>query len=535
MLDGIRACPICGVATRESVLAEARWIDAATESRLRERSPEWRRHDGACPACVQQALLALLVQKGEGVLGRVIQDVWPLDADAAFGALPTPLRMRADPRFTGLGVTVAVVDAGFYPHDDLIKPRNRIRAWVNAATDALETRAFAPNERPFWPGSAAGTPAQWHGLMTSAALAGNGWKSHGLYRGLASEAELVLVQVRGDDGRIGSTRVARALRWVRANAARFGIHVVSVSLGASLDSPEGIDEVDAAVADLLAHNVCVVVASGNDGERSLTPPATAPDAITVGGLDDRNLFDPGARAVWHSNFGAGSDGHEKPELVAPSLWVVAPVLPDTDVAHEADALFARRAAGDASVAARIAELRLVTPHYQHVEGTSFAAPIVTGIVACMLEANDGLRATHIRELLTMACHEVSGAARERQGAGAIDAGRAVAAALAAANGMPSAPLRSPVVDGPLPSVCLLDRRAVSVRVLGSWDDWRAPGTPAMLLEPGVWRATIGPLAEGSYAYKLLIDDVRWIADPANPVRAHDGNGGWNSALIVPGQ
>ncbi len=32
--------------------------------------------------------------------------------------------------------------------------------------------------------------------MTSSAAAGNGWKSHGLYRGIASDANLVLIQVR---------------------------------------------------------------------------------------------------------------------------------------------------------------------------------------------------------------------------------------------------------------------------------------------------------------------------------------------------
>lgn len=534
-IDGIRACPLCGVATRESVLAEAAWIDAPTEARIQERSPAWQRHDGACPACVQQALLALLLQKGEGVLGRVIQDVWPLDADAAFGALPTPLRMRADPRFTGQGITVAVIDAAFYPHDDLIRPRNRIRAWVNAATDSLEAYNFAPNERPSWPGSADATPAQWHGLMTSSTLAGNGWKSHGLYRGLASDADLVLIQVRGADGHIGGTRVARALRWVRDNAERYGIRVVNASLGVAPDTHATLAEIDALVSDLVSRNVSVVVASGNDGERSLAAPATAPDSITVGGLDDRNVFDPAAHALWRSNFGFSNNGRQKPELVAPSLWVVAPILPNTDIAREAAELFVRRAVGDSRVDSRIAELRLVTPHYQHVEGTSFAAPIVSAVVACMLEANGDLRARDMRDLLTSACHELSGAQRERQGAGAIDAGRAVAAALAAAHGTTTAHVRSPVIDGERPRVCLLDRRAVSVRVLGSWDNWQGPGAVARQHAPGVWQATLGPLTRGSYTYKLLIDDVRWIVDPANPVRAHDGVGGWNSALVVPGE
>src|SRR6266849_9982416 len=43
--------------------------------------------------------------------------------------LPTPLRMDADERFTGRGVTIAFLDSGFYAHSDLTTPRNRIRAY----------------------------------------------------------------------------------------------------------------------------------------------------------------------------------------------------------------------------------------------------------------------------------------------------------------------------------------------------------------------------------------------------------------------
>jgi len=45
------------------------------------------------------------------------------------------------------------------------------------------------------------------------------------------------------------------------------------------------------------------------------------------------------------------------------------------------------------------KLKLVTPHYQHVEGTSFAAPIVTSAIACMLEANPTLPPLLVRDVL----------------------------------------------------------------------------------------------------------------------------------------
>ena len=62
--------------------------------------------------------------------------------------LPTPLRMDADERFTGRGVTIAFLDSGFYRHPDLTKPRNRIRAYqsifaAEGDTSSLETADVA--------------------------------------------------------------------------------------------------------------------------------------------------------------------------------------------------------------------------------------------------------------------------------------------------------------------------------------------------------------------------------------------------------
>jgi subtilisin family serine protease len=346
------ACPVCQMPSTRDELAEAGWIAPETERRLAERSSVWQRAAGACAACVQDALLSLLREKGERVLGRVIQDVWPLDAEAAFGALPTPLRMRADPRFTGRGVTIAVVDAGFYPHPDLVRPVNRIRAVVDTAGDRPRVDTFGPNDDPQWPGWNLDDASRWHGLMTSAAAGGNGFVSRGLYRGMASGAALVLLRARDTAGHITSRSIDRALSWLRDNHAAFGIGVVSISLGGNASLMLESDRVDAAVAHLVERGVTVIVAAGNDGQRSIVPPATAPAAVTVGGLDDRNVFERDGRQIWHSSYGATWMGNEKPELVAPSVWVAAPVLPMTGVAREALELFTRRAHGDA-VARRV--------------------------------------------------------------------------------------------------------------------------------------------------------------------------------------
>src|SRR5215813_13907081 len=88
-------CPLCGAASPGKTLAEATWAAPEVLARIAREHPAWRRKDGACPACVQEALLRTLLERG----------------DAAFGVLPTPLHLHADPRYTGRGVVMAMVDS----------------------------------------------------------------------------------------------------------------------------------------------------------------------------------------------------------------------------------------------------------------------------------------------------------------------------------------------------------------------------------------------------------------------------------------
>jgi serine protease AprX len=430
-----------------------------------------------------------------------------------------------------------LIDSAFYPHPDLVRPHNRIRAWVDASRDSIQVKHFEKDERPYWPGWDAERPEQWHGLMTAVVAAGNGWLSHGLYRGLASEAEVVLVQVRNRRGHITNAGIVRALNWLLSDSAALGVRVVNLSVAGEPVLPVAGNPVDRAVASLVDAGLIVVAATGNDERRRLVPPATAPKALTIGGLDDQNTFDHRHLKVWQSSYGFGSSDLPKPELVAPSIWVVAPILPDSKIAREALDLFDQRGNrfgrisrivnNSDRIEARIAELKLVTPNYQHVEGTSFAAPLVASV-----GANPALTPSQVRELLLTAARPVPGASRQQQGAGALDAGQAVALAIRAPNGpLAHWPLSPWITDGVI-NFILHEHNAKSVYILGSWDGWRAPGLRALKVRPGVWQASQGPLAPGRYAYKYLIDEIRWLDDPSNPQKRPDNFGGFNSILTL---
>jgi serine protease AprX len=309
--------------------------------------------------------------------------------------------------------------------------------------------------------------------------------------------------------------------------------------------PVAGNSVDKAVASLVEAGLVVVAAAGNDGRRRLVPPATAPKALTIGGLDDQNSFDHRRLKVWQSSYGFSSSDLPKPELVAPSIWVVAPILPDSQIAREALDLFDQRGNrfdqisrivnNSDRVESRIADLKLVTPNYQHVEGTSFAAPLVASVVGCMLQANPALTPSQVRELLLAAAKPVPGVPHQQQGAGVLDAGQAVALAIRAPNGqLAHWPLSPWITDGDI-NFILHEHNAKVVSVLGSWDGWRAPGLRALRVRAGIWQARQHPLAPGRYAYKFLIDEIRWLDDPSNPQKRPDGFGGFNSILTISDQ
>ena len=137
--------------------------------------------------------------------------------------LPTPLRMDADERFTGRGVTIAFLDSGFYAHPDLTKPHNRILAYHSIFTEEGDETSLETND-----------VASWHGMMTSVVAAGNGGLAQGFYRGIASAANVVLVKV-GRTGRISEDEIQRGLEWVLAHAEEHQVRVINISAGGDLE------------------------------------------------------------------------------------------------------------------------------------------------------------------------------------------------------------------------------------------------------------------------------------------------------------
>ena len=505
--------------------------------------------DVICPVCIGAAVRAVAKERDDELLHDKIQASWPIDPAVTYGVLPVPLRLHANPLYRGRGTVMGFLDSGFFAHPDLVARRDRIRCYVDATTkDIVEYDAV----------QSAG-PLSWHGLMTTSVAAGDGSCSGGRYRGLASEAELVLVKISDPEGGVHDVDITRGLTWMRGHHGRLGVKVLNLSVGGDEEQSFRESPVDQLVGDLVRKGVTVVCASGNSGQRRLVPPASAPSAITVGGLDDQNLMDPSAFRIWHSNYGPTVDGVVKPELVAPSIWVAAPILPGTDQIPQAEALdrlanapahrvhelfrrlsevagldpaYARHAPETIHAAARQLQVeeQYLEAAYKRVEGTSFAAPIVSSTAASMLEANPTLTPLRIKQILLTTAERVPGVDKERQGRGVVDPRAAVAMARrdpgGPLEGLPMSPHRRE--DGGT-TVMIHTRDRAAVSVVGDFNEWNPTTHPCVELRAGVFGADIGRPAKGA-RYQVLLDDAVLLEDPENPRRAPDGAGGWVSKI-----
>ncbi|MDQ3373312.1 MAG: S8 family serine peptidase [Acidobacteriota bacterium] len=430
---GEQVCPVC---SREVKFGFVPMLDLPEDLRrlIRANAPDTQTFEAVCARC------ARLFERAKT---QILSDA-AMNKDGSF-VLSTPLRLDTVENFTGKGVTIAFLDSGFYPHDDLITPDNRILAYQNMAARNGEVASLFQNDA-----------SSWHGMMTSVVAVGNGSLSNGFYRGIAPDAKVVLVKL-ARTGRITEQNIQDGLEWVLENRAKFGIKIVNISAGGDFEQSYLHDSLSQTVEECVARGICVVCAVGNAGHlptHPVFPPASSPSAISVGGLDDKNSINRAKRGMYRSSYGPTLDGFQKPEMVAPSIWVPAPILPNTPTAQQAALLEVLDKTGDADlhriigmnpniepdldaafdrpaymirqiIALKLRSENVITRYYKYVDGTSFAAPIVSSVAAQMLEANPYLTPQQIKRILISTAERLPHYEVDRQGWGVIDPCRAV--------------------------------------------------------------------------------------------------------------
>lgn len=253
-----------------------------------------------------------------------------------------------------------------------------------------------------------------HGTMVAGVIAmvdGNGIGG----RGIAGATQIVPIRVT-TSGVFFSDAVARAIVW----ASDQGLRIVNLSLGGhELVSPA----LTRALAYAAAHDVLLVAAAGNDGDRGniVSYPAASLGAADGGwsqGLSVAATRPDGSAAAF-------STYNRFVSVAAPGAGAancpggVFSTLPSegqrtfADDPANCDTLF-----GPADSP--------TTGRYAYAQGTSFSAPIVSAVAALVLQANPGLHAAQIADVIRKTAHQTLGTGwNPRTGAGVVDALAAV--------------------------------------------------------------------------------------------------------------
>ena len=180
-------------------------------------------------------------------------------------------------RLTGQGVLVAVLDSGIdYYLDDFRNPDGTTR--IAALWDQTSDRVFTAEEinAALEAGSRAGTrelvpsfDASGHGTAVAGIAAGNGRGSSGAYRGVAYEAELLIVKLGTAmaGGFPRTTELMRAVNFAVTRAAEMGRPlVVNISFGNTYGSHDGTSLLETFLNDIGNYGrTTIVVGSGNEG------------------------------------------------------------------------------------------------------------------------------------------------------------------------------------------------------------------------------------------------------------------------------
>ncbi|NDD27595.1 MAG: hypothetical protein EB084_04935 [Proteobacteria bacterium] len=361
-------------------------------------------------------------------------------------------------RFTGKGVNIAFLDTGVYPHPDFTRPNDRIVAFV----DFVNGRSVPYDDNG-------------HGTHVAGDAAGNGAMSEGLFRGPAPGAGIIGVKVLNSKGGGRTSDILKGINWVIENREKYNIRVLNMSLGNRASVNAQSDPIYQAVDRAVEAGIVVVAAAGNEGPEphSINTPGDNPNVITVGAYDDNNTAEPSDdRIPDFSSRGPTYANIAKPDILAPGEAIIgpnAPVSPTEEQARKYEQINQTlqwlRGLDDASLL-RVPEdmLRLIgltdetlqkikdspaqarteierliaatdrTPlvdtSYVGTPGTSVAAPIVSGVVAEMLEANPELTPAEVKSILRDTARPLPRYGAFSQGAGAINPEDAVAAAYA---------------------------------------------------------------------------------------------------------
>jgi serine protease AprX len=280
--------------------------------------------------------------------------------------------------YDGRGVGIAVLDSGRIEHPDLA---HRVRDYH----DSTSPTDFSEK------------PAE-HAVAVGVMAAGDGTLTRGMLAGAAPGAHLLGIKVAGSGGRITPQAVLDGVNWAIENQERYNIRVMNMSFYIDGWDEKGKQQVYQAVRQASERGIIAVVSAGNEGEQGMNPGLAELDcAVTVAASQFRQVSvnTPADKLngspVLHSvaSFsGRGAPGRPQPNVTAPGNEIVSGT-PDGG--------------------------------YGRQSGTSFSAPLVSGVLATWVQANPTLGVQDVQQILAETSLPISGESHQAQGCGVIQA------------------------------------------------------------------------------------------------------------------
>ncbi len=268
-------------------------------------------------------------------------------------------------KYQGRGTCIAVLDTGISRHPDL---DGRVAGFRDFTSDHRECRDDSG-----------------HGTHVAGILAGNGRASSGAYAGMAPQAVLLPGKVLDSEGNGDVENVISGIRWIMSVKDRFGVRIVNISVGTQPDlEEEQKQRLLEAVESLWDMGLVVVVSAGNygPGAGSVAVPGNSRKVITVGVPDIPHPFVYCRREkLNYSGRGPTEECVIKPDIFAPGTGIIS------------------------------CNSRYAQPGehpYAVKSGTSMAAPVVSGAVACLLSKYPDMTNVEVKLKLRESCIKSAG-------------------------------------------------------------------------------------------------------------------------------
>jgi serine protease AprX len=371
--------------------------------------------------------------------------------------------------YTGRGVGVAVIDSGITNyHDDLYRNTNRVSHFKDFT-----------NTTSVWSNGASDDYG--HGTHVAGIIAGTGYDSNGKHKGIAPGAKLIGLKVMDRYGRGYMSDVIAAIDYAVSVKGTYNIRVINLSVAAGVFESYWLDPLTLAAKRAVDNGIVVVASAGNLGQNKygqeqtggITSPGNAPWVLTVGASSEEASSKRGNDTIakFSSVGPTWIDFQAKPDLVAPGVGIESLADSHTTLYQTLPSMLLSGSIWG-----------LGYKPYMSLSGTSMAAPVVSGTVALMLEANPKLTPNAVKAILQYTAQVKSNTSLLVQGAGMLNTRGAVR--LAKFFGSPSTTTLGSMGD----------------YIQGEWAPW------ARHLIWGNYRLTGGMPLPGSNAWSM---SVRW--------------------------